>query len=71
MLCRVQPGIGAVGGKQFVVIALLYDAPVLEDQNDIGVPYGRQSVRHHECRPSIAQLLQACLHPLFGFGIQR
>jgi coenzyme F420-dependent glucose-6-phosphate dehydrogenase len=47
----VEGGVGAVGGDELVVAALLDDAPVLHHQDEIGIADGGEAMGDHEARP--------------------
>ena len=51
----VEAGVGAAGGQQLAVRALLDDLPVLHHQDEVGVADGRQPVRDDEAGPALPQ----------------
>src|SRR5438094_5436234 len=53
---RVEPAIDAVARDQLLVATDLRDAPVVDDDDPVGVPYGRQPVRDHEHGPTAHEL---------------
>src|SRR5215469_3633942 len=70
-LRRVEPGVGAVSGQQFVVGALLDDLPVLHYQDDVSVADRGQPVRDDEAGPALAQRVHRTLDQHFGPGVDR
>ena len=47
-LGAVELGVQAAGGEQLVVPAALVDLPVIDDQDLVSLPDGRQAVRYHQ-----------------------
>ena len=52
-LALVEPGVGAAGGDELVVVALLDDRAVLHDEDAVGVPDRREPVGDHERGPPV------------------
>ena len=67
----VEPGVGAVGGQQLVVGALLDDVAGLHHQDQVGVADRRQPVRDDEARPAGAQRGHRPLDQHLGAGVDR
>src|SRR3989475_427493 len=58
---RVEPAVDAVERDQLLVATDLRDAPVVDDDDPVGVPHGRQPVRDHEHGPTAHELGQRLL----------
>src|SRR5512132_2505412 len=67
----VQVGVGAAPGQQVIVVALLDDAAVLHDQDDVGIPDGREPVGDHEAGALRAQSRHGPLDQHLGTGVDR
>ena len=62
--------VGSVLQHQGVVSPGFHDPAVIEHQDHVGIPDGRQAVGDHKRRPVPDQICQGLLHKLFRFGIQ-
>src|SRR5581483_7376403 len=67
----VQRGVEAAPLEQLAVGALLDDAAVLEDDDQVGVADGRQAVGDDERRPPVQQPPQRALDRLLGADVDR
>src|ERR1700679_1280106 len=70
MLLGVQLEITSAQGIEFFVSAAFNDLPLLDHQNLIGAPNGRQTVRDHKGCAALHQVGEALLDHLLGFGIE-
>ena len=66
-LHAIERGVTAVLAKQFVVAAGLHDLSAFHHQDAVGMHDGREPVRDHQRRASLAQLGDRLLHVTFGF----
>ena len=57
--------------EQCTVIALLHNSPVLQYQNPVGAPHGRQPVGDDECRAALHHTFKRLLHFALTLGVKR
>src|SRR4051812_47178720 len=63
---RAHAAIELAALQELFVTALRGDLSAVEDEDAVGVAYGRQAVRDHDRRPAGAQAPERGKHDLFG-----
>ena len=66
-----QMRIEAILLHEFLMRSGFDDAPLIHDDDAIGLLHRRQSVRNDQCSPVRHQLLQRCLNQSLAFGVER
>src|SRR6266849_7229917 len=61
-LQAVERGVASAFAQQFLVPAGFGYAPILDDEDAIGVHHGVQPMRDHDCGASAAEMLDGALH---------
>ena len=70
-LHRVEFGVAAVRGHEFLMGAALYDDAILKHQDIIRHAHGRESMRDYESRLTGNQLSETLEEVVLSLGIQR
>src|SRR5262249_38545762 len=67
----VERGVASALAQQRLVTPRFDDRPILDDEDAIGVDDGMQTMRDHDGRSSLAQVLDRALNLPLGFRIER
>src|SRR6478736_6819973 len=69
-LGRMERGVEPAGGEQLGVGALLHDAAVVEDEDQVGVADGGEPVRDHQRRTSLERGVERLLDCGLGLAVE-
>src|SRR5215213_1629231 len=69
-LTFIQACIGPFFRQQLLMCPLFGDAPIFENDDEIGPADRRKSVGNDQGRPALGELEQSLLYQMLGFGIE-
>lgn len=71
-LLHPQRGITAIrNGQQLLMTTTLHNLALMQNQNLVHMSYCRQSMRHNDCGPVLADLVEALLNQSLCARVQR
>ena len=68
-LTVIHSGVKSACRKQFRVISLFYNVPVIQHEDEIGIFNRRQPVRDNKTRPAFHQRIHCFLYQYFCAGV--